>query len=205
MDGSATTSRKFLNNQYSVEILRSGLRDDDAELLEALLLENLGSQLVNWADNFGALPQTVTVAQAREAGQALRDRARAVAAAARLDEAVSICREGLSYFSNWETTDHEAELGQLRQLALKALAARVDPRQAERDYVPHAPGAACEILSDLTKYLCAADRAEEALREVNTFTERYPRGSFCDYEVYDHRYGRTIKTSINEARTSHVE
>lgn len=111
---------------------------------------------------------------------------------------MSICREGLRYFSNWETTDHEGELGQLRQLAPTSLAARVDLRQAERDYVPHAPVAACELLSDLTKYLCAAGRAEEALREVNTFTERYPRGTFCDYEVYDQRYGRTIKTSITK-------
>ena len=36
---------EFLNHHYSVDILRSGLSEGDAELLEALVLENLARGL----------------------------------------------------------------------------------------------------------------------------------------------------------------
>ena len=39
----------FLGGTYSVEVLRSGLTNDDAEALEAWLIAGLGAQLVNWA------------------------------------------------------------------------------------------------------------------------------------------------------------
>jgi hypothetical protein len=74
----------------------------------------------------------------------------------------------------------------------------VDLQQAVSDYVPHAPVLACEVLSDLTRYLCALGRAEEARREVEAFTERYPRGSFRDYEFFDHRYNRSICVAVTK-------
>jgi hypothetical protein len=115
---------EFLNHTYNVEILRSGLSNDDAELLESLLISHFGRQLVNWAGNVGATTQTVTVAEARETAQALRVRAQAAASERRLNDAVSICREGLSYFSEWERADHEAELCQLRELDTVPLCVR---------------------------------------------------------------------------------
>ena len=75
---------------------------------------------------------------------------------------------------------------------------RVDLREAQSDYVPHAPVLARECLGDLTRYLCALGHPEEARRDVDVFTERYLRGSFRDYEVYDHRYERNIRTATTK-------
>ena len=127
-----------------------------------------------------------------------RTRARVAAAEGRLHEAESICREALNYLSAVESTEHEAELEQLRQLGPTSLAARVDLKKLEGDSSPQAPVAACEVLSDLTKYLCEAGKAEQASREIEAFTKRYPRGSFCDYEFFDHRYGRIIKVAVTQ-------
>jgi hypothetical protein len=189
---------EFWKDQYTVRILKSGLSNDDAELLEAMLFESFGDQLVNWAGNVGAMARTVTVAQARDTAKGFRTRARAAAAEGRLDEAESICREALSYLSKVESTEHEAELEQLRQLGRASLAARADLKKLESDNIPHAPVAACEVFSDLTKYLCEAGKAEEASREIEEFTKRYPRGSFCDYEFYDHRYSRIIRVAVTQ-------
>ena len=64
--------------------------------------------------------------------------------------------------------------------------------------MPHAPVLACEVLSDLTRYLCEAGRASEAKREIEAFNERYPRGSFRSYEFFDHRYGRTVSVAVTK-------
>ena len=139
-----------------------------------------------------------SVAQMREGAEELRARARAASAAHRLEEAVSLCREALAHLSQWERTEHDTEVRKLEGLAATSLAARVDLRQAQSDYVPHAPVLACECLSDLTRYLCTLGRPEEARREVEAFTERYPRGSFRDYEFYDHRYARNVRTAVTK-------
>jgi hypothetical protein len=189
---------KFLGGSYAVDILRSGLSRDDAELLEAQLIEVFGRQLVNWAGNLGPMLTAEAVAQMRENVDALRKRARAAAAEGRLEEAVSVSEEALARLSAWERTQHETEVRDLELLAVTSLAARVDLQQARSDYVPHAPVLACECLSDLTRYLCALGRAQDARREVKAFTERYPHRSFVEYEFYDHRYGRTIKVAVTK-------
>jgi hypothetical protein len=191
---------EFLNQQYSVELLRSGLSNDDAELLEALLISGFGYQLVNWAGNLGRPPAIVPpLAQVREKATGDRKRARAAASEHRLDEAIAICRDCLSYVSEWQRAEHEAEVSQLRELAKTSLAARVDLRRAEQlPYLASAPVPACEALSDLTQYLCESGRAEEARHEIETFTQRYPHGSFRDYEFYDHRYGTTIRVAVTK-------
>ena len=33
---------------------------------------------------------------------------------------------------------------------------------------------------------------------VDAFTERYPHGSFREYEAFDHRYGKAIRCSPTE-------
>ena len=104
----------------------------------------------------------------------------------------------MSYLSEVESTEHEVELEQLRQLGPTSLAARVDLKKLQDDKTAHAPVAACEVLSDLTKYLCEAGQAEEPSREIEAFTKRYPRGSFCEYEFYDHRYGRIIRVAVTK-------
>ncbi len=116
----------------------------------------------------------------------------------RREEAVSVCQEALAYLSEWERNEHEKEIHELERLAPNSLAARVDLQMAQSDYVPHAPVLACETLSDLTRYLCTLGRAEEARREVEALTARYPRGSFRDYEFHDHRFGRRIKVSVTK-------
>jgi hypothetical protein len=191
---------EFLNQQYSVELLRSGLSNNDAELLEALLVGGFGYELVNWAGNLGRPPATVPpLAQVREKASGDRNRARAAASEHRLDEAIAICRDCLSYVSEWQRAEHEDEVSQLRELAKTSLAARVDLRRAEElPYLAPAPVPACEVLSDLTQYLCESGRAGEARQEVETFTQRYPHGSFRDYEFYDHRYGKTIRVAVTK-------
>ena len=67
---------EFLHGQYTVRILKTGLSNDDAELLEAMLFESFGDQLVNWAGNIGAMARIVTVAQARDMAKGFRTRAR---------------------------------------------------------------------------------------------------------------------------------
>lgn len=189
---------EFLGGTYTVHILRNGLSPDDAEDLESMLIEAFGSQLVNWAGNLGTMLTAESVAQMREGAEGLRARARAAATGQRLEEAVALCQEALAHLSTWEQTEHDTGVHKLEQLAATSLAARVDLREAQSDYVPHAPVLACECLSDLTRYLCALGRPVEARREVDAFTERYPRGSFRDYEVYDHRYARNVRTAITK-------
>jgi hypothetical protein len=181
-----------------VDILRNGLSPDDAEFLEAQLIEIFGGQLVNWAGNLGTTLTADAVAQMRESAGGMRARARAAAGEDRLEEAVSICQEALVYLSNWERSEHETEVRELERLAATSLAARVDLQKARSDYVPQAPVLACEVLSDLTRYLCALGRAERARREVEAFTERYPHGSFRDYEFHDDRYGRSVRVAVTK-------
>ena len=188
---------EFLSGTYTVDLLRTGLSPDDAELLESQLIETFGPQLVNWEGNLGTIFTEASVAQLHEGAEGLRARACA-AAEHRLEEAVSLCGEALANLSKWEQTKHETEVHELESLAATSLAARVDLRRAQRDYVPQAPVLACECLSDLTRYLCALGRAEEARREVDAFTERYPRGSFRDYEFYDHRYARNVQIAVTK-------
>jgi len=188
---------EFLGGTYSVDILRSGLSNDAAELLEAQLIECFGLQLVNWAGNLGSV-LSANVTEMRETAEALRKSARVAAVGGGLEEAIAICKEALAYLSKWERTEHETQLHELEQLASTSLAARVDLHAAQNDYVPQAPVLACEVLSELTRYLCALGRAEEARHEVEAFTERYPRGSFRDYEVFDHRYDRTISVAVTK-------
>jgi len=185
---------EFLAGIYTVDILKRGLSNDDAELLEAMLIQSFAGQLVNWENNLGSLRGSL--GQMRDMAGSLRTRAREAAAEDRFEEAVSICREAVAYVSKYEQTEHETEVLELERLAPSSLAARVDLQRAQRDYVPHAPVLACEAFSDLTRYLCALGRAEEALREVEVFTLRYPHGSFREYEVLDHRYGRSIRSSL---------
>jgi len=189
---------EFLAGTYTVDILRNGLSRDGAEVLEAQLIEIFGRQLVNWAGNLGTMLTADAVAQMRESAEGLRARAREAAAGDRLQDAVAICQEALAYLSKWERTQHETEVHQLELLAASALAARVDLREVRSDYVPQAPVLACEALSDLTRYLCALGRAEEARREVEAFTVRYPRGSFRDYEFFDRRYNRSVKVAVTK-------
>jgi hypothetical protein len=187
-----------LGGTYTVDILRNGLSPDDAEFLEAQLIEIFGRQLANWAGNLGTMLTADAVAQMRESAGGMRARARAAAAGDRLEETVSICQKALVYLSNWERTEHETEVRALERLAATSLAARVDLQKARSDYVPQAPVLACEVLSDLTRYLCALGRAEQARREVEAFTERYPHGSFRDYEFYDDRYGRSVRVAVTK-------
>jgi len=189
---------RCLDGNYTVGILRSGLSGNDAELLEAQLIERFGRQLVNWAGNLGAMLTAEAVTQMRETAEALRTRARVAAAKGQLEEAVSISQEALVGLSTWERTQHETEVHELESLAPTSLAARVDLQQARSDYVSQAPVLACECLSDLTRYLCALGRAQDARHEVEAFTQRYPHGSFVDYEFYDDRYGRTIKVTVTK-------
>lgn len=191
---------EFLNQQYGVELLREGLSEDDAELLEAHLIGAFGYQLVNWAGNLGRPTVTVPpLAQVRQKATGDRNRARAAASEHRLDDAIAICRACLSYISEWQQAERQDEVNQLRELARTSLAARVDLRRAEeQQYLATAPVPACEVLSDLTRYLCESGRAEEARREVDTFAQRYPHGAFCDYEFYDHRYGKAIRVAVTK-------
>jgi len=189
---------EFLRGTYTVHILRNGLSPDDAEVLESQLIEVFGRQLANWVGNLGTMLTSESVAQMRKGAEGLRARARVAAAGDRLEEAVSLCREALAYLSKWEQTEHDTEVHELERLAATSLAARVDLREAQSDYLPHAPVLACECLSDLTRYLCALGRPEEARREVDAFTERYPRGSFRDYGFYDHRYARNVRVAITK-------
>ncbi len=186
----------FLAGAYTVEILRSGLSPDDAELLEAELLETFGPQLVNWADNFGLTGSAEAVDRMRSTVAECRQRAQLAADGDRLDEAVSLCREGLAYMSDWERSEHDAEVRELERLAPTHLAARADLRKLQDEYVPFAPVLACEMISDLTRYLCKLGRPEEAQRDVSLFTERYPHGSFREYESFDQRYGKTIRSTL---------
>ncbi len=192
---------KFLSGTYTVAILRDKLSPDDAESLEARLIQMFGPQLVNWAGNFGSVLTKDVVTQLQELRptlQAERTRARAAAAGNRLEEAIAICQQVLANLSKWERTQHEVEIHELEQVAAAALSARVDLHKTRSDYVPQAPVLACEVLSDLTRYLCLLGRAEEARREVEAFTDRYPRGSFRDYEFFDHRYGRNLTTAVTK-------
>jgi hypothetical protein len=191
---------EFLEHRYAVELLREGLTNDDAELLESMLISSFGEQLVNWAGNLGRPTKTVPpLADIRGKAKENRARARVAASERRFDEAIAICRECLSHISAWHRTEHESEVSQLRELARASLAARVDLRRAhEAPYFAPPPFPACEVLSDLTRFLCESDRAEEASREVEAFTQRYPHGSFRDYEFFDHRYGKTIKVAVTQ-------
>jgi hypothetical protein len=54
-----------LDGTYTVEILRGGLSPDDAEDLEAHLIEVFGRQLVNWAGNLGTMLTADAVARMR--------------------------------------------------------------------------------------------------------------------------------------------
>ena len=56
---------EFLNGTYTVDILRNGLCPDDAESLEAQLIEVFGAQLVNWAGNLGTMLTAEAVEQMR--------------------------------------------------------------------------------------------------------------------------------------------
>jgi hypothetical protein len=191
---------EFLGGTYTVDILRNRLSFDDAEVLEAQLIEIFGGQLVNWNGNLGNVLTSDVITQMRDVRsmmQALRVSARAEAAADRLETAVSICREALACLSEWERTEHETEVRELERLADTSLAARVDLHKLS-EYVPHAPVLACEALSDLTRYLCTLGLAEDARREVEVFTERYPRGSFRDCESYDDRYARSFRTVVTK-------
>ena len=181
---------KFLGGTYTVDILRNGLSFDDAEFLEAQLIEAFSGQLVNWFGNLGSVLTSDVITQlsdVRPIVQVQRLSARAEAAADLLEKAVFICRQVLAYLSEWERTEHETEVRELERLAATSLAARVDLHQLSDD-VPHAPVLACEALSDLTRRPVRSGRPEDARRAVEVFTERYPRGSFRDYESYDDRY-----------------
>ena len=198
MDDLGTYVAEFLGGTYTVHILRTGLSPDDAEALESELIEVFGRQLVNWAGNLGTTLTAESVAQMRKGAEGLWARARAAAGRNRLEESASLCREALAYLSKWEQTEHDTEVHELERLAAFSLAARVDLQRAQNDYVPQAPVLACECLSDLTRCLCALGRPEEARSEVDAFTERYPRGSFRDYEFYDHRYARNVRVTITK-------
>jgi hypothetical protein len=189
---------RWLDGVYTVDILRRDLSNDDAELLEASLINHFGRQFVNWANNLGSMLTAATVTQMRARVQALRARARAAASEDRSEDAIAICHEALAYLSEWEANEHEAEIQSLEQLADTWLAARVDLQRARNDYIPQAPVLACEMLSDLTRYLCVCGRAEEAQREVDAFTVRYPHGSFREYEMFDDRYGKTLRVSVTK-------
>lgn len=191
---------EFLGGTYTVHVLRNGLSPDDAEELESELIDAFGAQLVNWNGNLGNVLTSEISTQLRDVRptiQAQRACARAEAAGDRLEEAISISRNALAYLSTWERTQHETKIHELERLAVTSLAARVDLHE-QSDYVSQAPVPACEVLSDLTQYLCALGRPEEARREVDAFTERYPRGSFRDYEFYDHRYARNIRVAVTQ-------
>lgn len=188
----------FLGGTYTVEILRHGLSDDAAEWLETELIETFGRQLVNWKDNLGRVVTAEAVDRMRTTVAEFRQRARAAADGDRLEEAVSVCREVLASLSDWERSEHDAEVREVERLAPTHLAARADLRQLQDAYVPFAPVLACEMMSDLTRYLCKLGRPEEARREVDVFTERYPHGSFREYDSFDHRYGKTIRSSLTQ-------
>lgn len=84
---------KFLGEIYTVEILRNRLSPDDAEFLEAQLIDIFGRQLVNWAGNVGSVLTREVVTQMRDVRptiQAQRAGARAAAAEDRLEDAVSM-------------------------------------------------------------------------------------------------------------------
>lgn len=189
---------EFLRGTYTVEIIRTGLSPDDAEHLESRLIEYLAGQLVNWNGNLGSMLTYEAVALKRDPTNALRLRYRAAADSGQVEDAITICREALAHLSKWESDQYESEIHHLEQLAGTSLAARVDLRMAKTDYVPHAPPLACECLSDLTRYLCVVGRPQEARREVEAFTARYPHGSFCDHEFHDHRYDRLIKVAVTK-------
>jgi hypothetical protein len=185
-----------LGGSYTVEVLRNGLSPDDADFLESQLIEVFGQQLVNLESNSGAVLGCVI--SMGETANGLRARARAAAAGGRLEEAVALCQEALASLSGWEQADQEARVHELECLAQTWLGARVDLQKLRGDYVPHAPVLACECLSDLTRYLCTLGRAAEARREVEAFTERYPHGSFRDYEFFDHRYNRSVRVAVTK-------
>ncbi len=208
---------KILGGPYTVQILKGELSADDAEELEALLIQKFGRQLVNWAGQWpgdvddavgeahgvrpsaGSLP---TYAETRECAHALRKRARA-AADRGLEEAVSVCRGALAHLSEWARANAEAETRDLERRSATDLGARVDLHMARHVDAPCPPVPACDILSDLTTYLCRLGRAEEARREVDAFAERYPHGSFHEYEAFDRRSGRstTIPVAKREQAT----
>jgi hypothetical protein len=188
----------FLSDTYSVDVLKSDLSNEDAEALEAWLIEGLVGQLVNWAGNLGSLLTSESVARIREGTTTLRARAREQANKGNVEDSISLCREALAHLSEWERNQHDAEVRELERLSTTSLAARIDLHRVESDYIAHAPVLACEILSDLTRCLCDVGRPEEARIEVEAFTERYPRGSFRSYEFFDDRYARHISVAVTK-------
>lgn len=198
----------ILDGGYTVELLRSKLSQENAELLEALLIEKFSRQLVNTENNgltsHGVTPDACreaslpTYAQMREVGEALRVHARATAADKELERAVFVCRDALARLSEWERCNSEIEIRELERRAVTEVVARVDLHRARNEQTPYPPVPACDILGDLTRYLCRLGRADEAQREVDAFTERYPHGSFREYESGEERSGRTRTIPVTQ-------
>ena len=172
----------MLSAPYTVEILRDGLREEDAEELEQALISCFQRQLVNWVHG-SHVPGNERRAYADRTSDVFA-RGRSAEQRQLWDTAATIYREFLIDIAADEQMQDHRTLEELRARAVSELAGRVDLYEREHLYKPHAPVVACEVLNRLTICLCKVGRPEEARESIELFQARYPQGAFQPYETF---------------------